>query len=99
MNSEDNYPPDLAMVPTGTKCDTNMVSGAADVGINISKNNLPSRFSPVSGVLQPTVSRRQQHQSVRFERLLQQMQQPWGRKRHFQHLMQLQQSSVTECDL
>lgn len=35
MNSEDNYPPDLAMVPTGTKCDTNMVSEAADVGINI----------------------------------------------------------------
>lgn len=35
MNSEDNYPPNLAMVPTGTKCDTNMVSEAADVGINI----------------------------------------------------------------
>uniref|UniRef100_H3DGJ5 ADAM metallopeptidase domain 8a n=1 Tax=Tetraodon nigroviridis TaxID=99883 RepID=H3DGJ5_TETNG len=25
MNSEDNYPPDLAMVPTGTKCGPNMV--------------------------------------------------------------------------
>lgn len=26
MNSEDNFPQDLAMVPTGTKCGTNMVS-------------------------------------------------------------------------
>lgn len=25
MNPEDNYPADLAMVPTGTKCGTNMV--------------------------------------------------------------------------
>lgn len=26
MNPEDNYPPDLPMVPTGTKCGPNMVS-------------------------------------------------------------------------
>lgn len=25
MNSEDNYPADLGMVPTGTKCSNNMV--------------------------------------------------------------------------
>lgn len=25
MNHEDNYPPDLTMVPTGTKCGANMV--------------------------------------------------------------------------
>lgn len=26
MNPDDNYPPDLGMVPTGTKCGDNMVS-------------------------------------------------------------------------
>lgn len=29
MNPEDNYPADLAMVPTGTKCGPNMVREAA----------------------------------------------------------------------
>lgn len=33
MNSEDNFPQDLAMVPTGTKCGTNMVSADAAVSI------------------------------------------------------------------
>lgn len=74
MNSEDNYPPDLAMVPTGTKCGTNMVRGAADAVRNKDLKTLPSLFSCVSGVLQPTMSRHQERKSLRYKRLLEQMQ-------------------------
>lgn len=98
MNSEDNYPPDLAMVPTGTKCGPNMVRSGGRRW-NKRPGSVPSLFSCVSGVLQPTVSRHEERKTVRYQRLLEQMQQPWGRKRVLGHLGQLSRSGVTECDL
>ncbi|CAG09391.1 unnamed protein product [Tetraodon nigroviridis] len=77
MNSEDNYPPDLAMVPTGTKCGPNMVRSGGRRW-NKRPGSVPSLFSCVSGVLQPTVSRHEERKTVRYQRLLEQMQQPWG---------------------
>lgn len=55
LNPEDNYPADLGMVPTGTKCGINMVGKRACVSIDTVKK--PSmNYRSVSGVIALTVS-------------------------------------------
>lgn len=77
MNSEDNYPSDLGMVPTGTKCGTNMVkmfhaSEEHKVMTHVARVLMPSCC--VSGVLQSALPGDQEHSSVWNERLFCEMQ-------------------------
>lgn len=77
MNPEDNYPADLGMVPTGTKCGHNMVRKLliSPLAVSISKPLWrPASSYCISGVLQSTVSRHQKYKNVRNEQLLCQMQ-------------------------
>lgn len=79
MNPEDNYPTDLGMVPTGTKCGHNMVRKLliSLLAVSISKPLWrPASVSShcISGVLQSTVSRHQKHKNIRDKQLLCQMQ-------------------------
>ncbi len=86
MNPQDNYPADLGMVPTGTKCGNNMVRELPLLLLPVSINETSISVNHInvlmclSGMLQSTVSRHQKPKSVRNKRLLRQMQQPWGKK-------------------
>lgn len=69
LNPEDNYPADLAMIPTGTKCGNNMVRKLTVSVDTVNKWTTDlgphNVFLCLSGLLQPTVSRHQKHKSLR----------------------------------
>lgn len=61
MNPEDNYPSDLAMVPTGTKCGTNMVKRCCEEDKVMTCLFVLTASRCISGLLQPALPGDQEH--------------------------------------
>lgn len=83
MNPEDNYPADLAMVPTGTKCGNNRVRKLKfplTAWTKTQTSHPQTVLMCLSGMLRTTVSRHQKHKSVWHKWMFCKVQQPRGKK-------------------